>query len=147
MEKRDMAVHVGDDQAVNLKSFGILIVDDEPLVATLLSRQLAAAGCSRICCAGSAEEAIAVARREDLDVIMLDLVLPGISGYRAIDSLKKVSSAAILVMSGYADMEIEKDVMMLGADGLIGKPHVFQQLASILGELISRREGAEHRPA
>ncbi len=139
MEKRGMPVLVGDDQTVNLQSLGILIVDDEPLVVKLLSRQLLAAGC-RIWCAGSAEEAIALARCEDLDVIILDLVLPGISGYSAIDSFKKASNAAILVMSGNADSEIEKDVMMLGADGLIGKPYEFQQLASTLRGMIARRE-------
>lgn len=143
MEKCGMPVLVGDDQTVNLQSLGILIVDDEPLVVKLLSRQLLAAGC-RIWCAGSAEEAIALARREDLDVIMLDLVLPGISGYSAINSLKNESDAAILVMSGNVDSEIEKDVMILGADGLIGKPYEFQELASILYEMTSRRENAEH---
>lgn len=139
MEKHDMSKRAGDDQTIDLRSIRVLIIDDEPMVVKLLSRQLCAAGC-RIWGAGSAEEGIALARCEDLDVIMLDLCLPGVSGYGAIDSLKHVSNAAILMMTGYADEEIKKDAMMLGADGLIGKPYELQQLVSMLRDLTSRRK-------
>ena len=117
----------------------ILIVDDEACLVNLLSRQLAGEG-YRTWSAVDAEQAIALAREHDFDAIMLDLILKDTSGYGAIRSLKEVSDASILAMTGNADVEIEKDVMLLGADGLIGKPYDLRRLTSLLQDIISRRE-------
>jgi DNA-binding response OmpR family regulator len=120
----------------------ILIVDDDPSVVAVLTRLLSGAGC-RTRSAGGADEAIALAAVEDFDAIMLDLVLRGASGYSAIAPLKKMSGAPILVMTGNADAEIEKDVRLMGADGLIGKPFELRRLAALLRELTgASAEGA-----
>ena len=115
----------------------ILIVDDEPAVAAVLSRYCRNEGCeARI--AGSAEEAISLTGRESFDLIMLDIVLPGLSGFGAIEVLKRFGDVAILMMSGCADEETRKDAVMMGALGLIGKPVEFEKLLPILQALPGR---------
>lgn len=124
---------------INMKSARILIVDDEPVVVQVLSRQLRGKGCT-VRSAGSAEDAILLARGEPFDLILLDINLPGASGFSVINALKSMSDAIILVMTGHADEEIRKDAILLGAAELIAKPFEHQQLMSIIRDSAARKE-------
>jgi two-component system response regulator FlrC len=99
----------------------VLIVEDDPSVALVLSRLLANEGCE-VRRAGCAEEAILLAGRESFQLILTDINLPGMSGFEAIGALIRAGSAPVLVMSGHADDELAEDALLLGAIGLIAKP-------------------------
>jgi DNA-binding response OmpR family regulator len=99
----------------------VLIVEDDPLVARVLSRQLANEGWE-VRGAGSAEDAIKLAGSERFRLILTDINLPGMSGFEAIGALKRAGDAPVLVMSGRADEELARDARLMGAIGLIAKP-------------------------
>jgi DNA-binding response OmpR family regulator len=122
-----------------MKSKRILIVDDEPVVIQVLSRFFQSKECL-VSSAGCAEDAIFLLREDHFDLIMLDVNLPGASGFSAIKALKSMSDAVILVMSGLADEEIRKDALTLGADELIAKPFEHQQLLSLIQALLVKRD-------
>ena len=123
--------------SINMQSKRILIVDDEPVIVQVISRQLRDKGCV-VRSAGSAEDAVLLARENHFDLILLDINLPGASGFSVINELKSMSNAIILIMTGHADEEIRKDAILLGAAELIAKPFEQQQLMSIIRNSSSR---------
>ena len=122
----------------------ILIVEDDPQVARLLSRQLANEGCE-VRAAGSAEEGIRLAGLEHFELIMTDVNLPGMNGLAAIGALKSAGDAPILVMTGRPDEEFALDAMTLGAIGLIAKPFEPEVFRGILRDLAQAAVGSNAR--
>src|ERR1700734_2045393 len=108
----------------------ILVVDDEPCIAALLSRYCRDES-YEVRAAGSAQEAIRLAGSERFDLILLDIVLPDLSGFDALRALKRNAAVPVLMMSGCADEETRKDALLMGAIDLIGKPLEFQMLLPI----------------
>lgn len=109
----------------------ILIVDDEPAVVNVLTRYIRREGYD-VRTAGSAEEAINLTGKESFDLIVLDVVLPGITGFGAIEALKGQGDIPIIMMSGCVDEETRKDAESLGADALIAKPVEFETLMDVI---------------
>src|SRR5206468_12571960 len=66
----------------------ILVVDDEPDITALVAYHLARAG-YRVSTASNGQEAIKAAREERPDVVVLDLMLPGVSGYEVLRELRR----------------------------------------------------------
>src|SRR5260221_679174 len=115
----------------------ILIVDDEPGVIQVLSLYLRRLG-HALSAAGSAEEAVGLAKTGDFDLILLDNQLPGISGMGAIAEFGKHTPAPIILMTGHADQETAKDALLLGAKAVLAKPMDLEQLGSLIESLLKR---------
>lgn len=113
----------------------ILIVDDEKSVLSILVRFLEAEG-YETASADSAEAAIALVDTENFDLILLDVVLPGMTGFSAIEALKRRCSAAVLLMSGDANDDNSKDAILLGAVGMVRKPLDFKELKRAIAGFI-----------
>ncbi len=73
--------------------------------------------------------------RERFDLIMLDVVLPGMTGFAAIAALKRMVDVPIVMMTGHADEEARKGAELLGADALVAKPVDFGTLMDVIGGL------------
>ncbi len=99
----------------------ILIIDDEAPVAGVLSRKLKEHG-FQVWNAYNVGEALFWAEEEQFDVILVDLILPGVSGYSIINYLKEKTHSSIFAMTGYATENTIRDVELLGAQGLLIKP-------------------------
>lgn len=100
----------------------ILIIDDEIAIARLLSKVFTAEGYNTLT-AASAEEALEVVNKEVVDLVFMDLRLPGIGGIEAIRQMKK-SKAEInfVVMTAFGDMVSVKEATELGVFDYITKP-------------------------
>lgn len=96
-------------------------MDDEPAAVEILTRFLHAGG-HRVQGAGSAEDALEALKGGTFDLVLLDLVLPGLTGLQALSALKKLTPAPIHMMSGLCDDETRRDALLLGASGFFGKP-------------------------
>ncbi|OIO04807.1 MAG: hypothetical protein AUJ52_14595 [Elusimicrobia bacterium CG1_02_63_36] len=119
-----------------MEPFKVLIVDDEPGILLVLRRKLEAVGCdARLF--SNAESALAAAAEEPFDAIVSDIVLPGITGFEAIERFRRVSAAPVVLMSGGVDEEMVRDAVALGAVALVGKLDGFEALMTILSELRS----------
>ncbi len=112
----------------------ILVVDDEPQVSNVLARHIRGAG-FQVEIAGSAEEAINLSDTESFDLILIDIVLPGQSGFYALQTLSRKCDADIFMMTGYGADEIRKDAELLGAAGVIQKPVELEALSKIISGL------------
>ena len=76
----------------------VLVVDDELEIVRLLHRNLTAHGYA-VLLAGSGEEAIEVVSRQRPDLLLLDLVLPGMSGLEVCRKIREASNVPIIVLS------------------------------------------------
>ena len=102
----------------------ILVVDDEPVIREQVAQMLQDFG-HRTFTAGSGEEAMALARRESPDVILLDLKMPGISGIETCQKLREdpaTHDVRIIVISGMDAKEALEESIIAGADDFLAKP-------------------------
>ena len=109
----------------------VLVVDDEPSVIGVLLRILRAEGCEAVG-AASAEEALDLVAKGNFGLILMDVVLPGMTGFGAIAALRRRCSAPVLLMSGDANDDNTKDAVLLGAIGMIRKPIDVQELQRVV---------------
>jgi len=117
----------------------ILVVDDEPSVADLLSEDLVEEGYNCIT-AATGEDALSRLSKGNFDAILLDLKLPGISG---IDVLKEVKSnrpeIAIIVVTSAGDAQTAVEAMKIGAVDYITKPFELEKLNNSVEVVLKRK--------
>jgi two-component system KDP operon response regulator KdpE len=105
----------------------ILVVDDEPQVLRLLRTSLSERG-YEVVAAATGEEAIEILNRRLPDVMILDLVLPGMSGLDVCRALRERSSLPVIVLSAHGDERDKVLALDLGADDYLTKPFGIEEL-------------------
>lgn len=115
----------------------ILVVDDERPSVDILNRILSARG-HDVTGATSAEDALQVLKGSTFDLVLLDLVLPGMTGLQALSQMKALTKAPIHLMSGQTDDETRNDALTLGASGFLPKPLDLKDLHAIVDALPAR---------
>ena len=130
----------------------ILLVDDEPNLVASLRYNLRQSG-FRIHACASAEEGIEHLRQSEVDLVLLDVMLPGMDGFEACRRIRETSSVPVVMLTARDD-EIDRVVgLEIGADDYVTKPFSVRELqarikallrrhALLLGELESRRAEA-----
>ncbi len=121
----------------------ILVVDDEPDIVALVAYHLARAG-YRVSTASSGTEALALARSDRPALIVLDLMLPGISGYDVLEHLRadeRTRHMAVLMLTARRDEQDRIRGLTLGADDYLTKPFSPHELVLRVGAIL-RRTGA-----
>ena len=118
----------------------VLIVDDSPTIVALLSRMLKQ-NQYLVMEAGDGESALEIARRERPGLIFLDIVLPGMSGFTALRTLRHdpvTKDIPIVMISGNAQATEQFYVQRIGADNFMKKPfsraEVFTYIERLLDE-------------
>jgi two-component system cell cycle response regulator len=102
----------------------VLIVDDEPIVVDFLATQLHNAGWETVKASGG-EEAIRAAREAPPDLILMDVLMPGINGYEATRRLKadqRTAGIPIILVTGLNGIEDTLSGLDAGADEFLSKP-------------------------
>src|SRR5690348_5393370 len=99
----------------------ILIVDDEIEIIRALQRSLTAHG-YKVFIARNGEDAIRLTLQQRPDVLLLDLVLPDISGLEVCRRIRKESNVPIIVLSAKEEERDKVQALDLGADDYIAKP-------------------------
>ena len=109
----------------------ILLVDDETIVMAVAREMLEFLG-YRVHCAGSGQEAMAVfhEKKDEIDLVVLDMVMPGISGGETFDLLRRIDpKISVLLSSGYSIDGKAREILERGCDGFLQKPYQLAQLA------------------
>ncbi|HLE22137.1 MAG TPA: sigma-54 dependent transcriptional regulator [Vicinamibacteria bacterium] len=100
----------------------VLVVDDEEVMRDILGSLLAKEG-YRVKLASSGEEGLEVGRREPVDVAIVDVMLPDMSGIELLDALKRADPEMVVVMiTAFASVETAITAMKRGAFDYITKP-------------------------
>ena len=121
----------------------VLVVDDEPDIVALVAYHLAKSG-YRVSTASSGNEALEAARRERPALIVLDLMLPDMTGYEVLEQLRASDATrdiAVLMLTARREEHDRIHGLALGADDYLTKPFSPQELVLRIGAIL-RRVGA-----
>ena len=122
----------------------ILIVDDNPQIRHALRAVLVPRGFT-ILDARSGEEALDLIRRERIDLILLDVNLPGISGFETCREIRRTSEIPVIILSVRANERDKVQAFDAGADDYVVKPFGAEELVARVRATM-RRAGCEDSP-
>ena len=120
----------------------VLVVDDEPGLRTLARTGLQQRGFD-VVAVETGEQALEILRVREphVDVMLLDLTLPGMSGESVLRAARGLAPALpIIIASGYATVESQSSWVAAGAVGFVAKPYRVEQVAQKLREALDRRQ-------
>jgi len=118
----------------------ILVVDDEPKVARLARDYLEKNG-FRVVTAADGQSALATARREKPDLLVLDLMLPQIDGREVCRILRRESDVPIIMLTALSEEIDQVTGLEIGADDYITKPFSVRTLVARVRALLRRTRG------
>ena len=108
----------------------ILVVEDEPRIASFLSRALSACGFD-VTCATNGRTALDMLDQKQYELVLLDLLLPGLDGFSFLDgALRARPTQEVLVLSALSDVESKVKCFELGAADYVTKPFVLAELVA-----------------
>ena len=126
----------------------ILVVDDEPDIVALVVYHLAKAG-YRVSSAASGPDALALAKRDRPALVVLDLMLPGMSGFDVLAKLRVDEGTAkmgVLMLTARKEEPDRIRGLELGADDYLTKPFSPQELVLRVGAILRRVAGGGESP-
>jgi len=124
----------------------LLLVEDEPDMLEEMHAYLQREG-YRVLTASTGIEALAIARSERPDLIVLDWMLPGKSGIDVCREIRQSSNCGIIMVTARSE-ESDKIVgLEIGADDYLTKPFSLRELSSRIRALLRRLRGPEDKPA
>jgi two-component system, OmpR family, KDP operon response regulator KdpE len=117
----------------------ILVIDDNPQIQKLVSVNLQARGYI-VQIAGSGEEAIDLFKIDLFNLILLDLILPGISGIDFCKWVRLQSDVPIIVLSARSDEDLKVHALDAGADDYVTKPFSQEEMLARVRAVIRRSD-------
>jgi two-component system response regulator RegX3 len=124
----------------------VLVVEDEESISDPLSYLLRQEG-FQVAVAGTGPDALAEFDRSGADIVLLDLMLPGLSGTEVCRALRARSSVPVIMLTA-RDSEIDKVVgLELGADDYVTKPFSARELVARVRAVLRRRGGEPEEAA
>jgi len=123
----------------------ILVVDDEPKVVRLARDYLEKNG-FRVLTAGDGQSALATARREKPDLVILDLMIPMIDGREVCRILRRESDVPIIMLTALSEEIDQVTGLEIGADDYITKPFSLRALVARVRALLRRTRGEVKAP-
>jgi two-component system phosphate regulon response regulator PhoB len=127
----------------------VLVVDDEPDIVALVAYHLAKSGYT-VSTATSGPEGLAIARRDKPSIIVLDLMLPGLSGLEVMEELRgdaATSDIAVLMLTARREESDRIKGLTMGADDYLTKPFSPQELVLRVGAILRRVKAGREESA
>ena len=120
----------------------ILLVDDDPNIRHLVQLYLEKEG-FRVTPVGRGDDALAAFRRDTPDLMLLDVMLPGMDGWQVLKAVRKTSAMPIIMLTA-KDETFDKVLgLELGADDYITKPFDNKELVARVKAVLRRTQGPE----
>ena len=116
----------------------VLLVDDEEMIIEVGQAMLESLG-YRVFTAGSGREALALYEKQkgEIDLVILDMIMPGMGGGETFDRMKKIGGdARVLLSSGYSINGQAKEIMDRGCIGFIQKPFSMEEVSIKVSEAL-----------
>ena len=116
----------------------ILIVEDESALRNLLEMSLSAQGYEIITAADGVEAMQVFNRDRDLDMIVLDIMMPRMDGFEVLEEIRKVSDVPVVMLTALGSADDVIKGFNMGADDYITKPFVFREVAARIEAILRR---------
>lgn len=127
-----------------MRQFRVLVVDDEPPILKFLEVKLKASG-YEVLTAGNGLEALAQAQAQEPDLIVLDVVMPGMDGFETLKQIRAVSAVPVIILSAREANTDKVKGLKLGADDYLAKPFNPDELVARIEAVRRRLAPAENR--
>jgi two-component system cell cycle sensor histidine kinase/response regulator CckA len=124
----------------------VLLVDDEKFILKVGSQILQELGYA-VLTAGSGKEALEIysEKKDEIDIVVLDMIMPGMGGGETFDSIKALKpDAKVLLSSGYSIMGEASDILSRGCQGFIQKPFTMKSFSDKLREILDGENNSMH---
>ncbi len=118
----------------------ILLIEDQPAVAEIVEEMLKSLGYA-VCAAQSGNEALEVFHEHvnGIDLVILDMIMPGLSGSETYDALKKIQfDIKVILSSGYSIDGQAEQIMEKGCNAFIQKPFTIGELSAKIREVMKK---------
>ena len=135
----DYGVHAARPE----ESATILAIDDDPHLLRYVRNTLSEAGYTCMG-TGSPDELVHFLEIEQPDLVLLDLILPGVSGFDVMKRIRKVSTVPVIFLSGHSGEEHIVQALRMGADDYIVKPFSPNELVARIEASLRKRAVFDH---
>ena len=105
----------------------IIVVDDEQAVLKSLKRILESEGYG-VALAPDGSSALLLMEEHEPDLVILDIMMPGLNGFQVLKSIRSRSSAPVIMLTARRDVTTLHDALVLGADDYVTKPFSIREL-------------------
>jgi two-component system KDP operon response regulator KdpE len=120
----------------------ILVVDDEPIIRETLAEMLSTEG-REVITAASGEEALALLQKGSYDLMLLDLIMPGLGGLQVMEKARKIAPGTIIIMlTAHGTLSSAIQAMRHGAHDYVLKPASAPKIMASVEEGLRRRQEA-----
>lgn len=126
-----------DQPRIELKDRLVLVVDDEQRIVNFVRMNLELEGC-RVISASNGREALERVRDQLPDIMLLDIMMPGMDGFEVLRRLRQFSSVPVIVLTAKDEPDDRIRGLELGADDYIGKPFEHRELVSRIRAVLRR---------
>ncbi|MBI4186783.1 MAG: response regulator transcription factor [Chloroflexi bacterium] len=123
----------------------ILVVDDDPAIRRFIRARLEAAN-YQVMVAADGADAVQKMDSEHLDLIILDIVMPGIDGVEVCRRIRQWSAIPIIMLSGCTDQDSITQCLDIGADDYVTKPFGVEELIARVKAILRRSSAAGPTP-
>ncbi len=120
------------------KPASILVVDDDPEIVMMLSTRLGKRG-YKVTTAEDGKKALELAKRDKPDLVLLDVMMPGKSGWEVARALKQdpvTQHVKIVMVTAIGEKTNEITAPIYGADAHVDKPFEFEKLEKVITQLL-----------
>ena len=127
------------------KPHHVLVVDDDDRIRDLLSRFLRERGL-RVSAAENGERALDLAERMRFDLVVLDVMMPGVDGFEVTRRVRQTSETPVLLLTARGEPEDRIRGLSLGADDYLAKPFEPEELVLRVQAILRRAAPARRAP-
>ena len=130
---------IGSTDRIKQGKGTILLIDDEDRILKAGKEMLEALGYT-VLLASSGQDGIKSyqEKKENIDLVVLDMVLPGMDGKEIYEKLKAVNNdVKVLLSSGYSQNGIAKEILNKGCNGFIQKPFTLVQISQKIYDILN----------
>ena len=141
------STRVDESQARTEGTSTIMIVDDEPVNIAVTRKYLKLAGYVNFVVTTDPTRALELARREDPDVVLLDIVMPGMSGLAVLKQLRADSALTrlpIIILTADCDPATKRQAFLWGATDFLNKPANPAELAARVRNVLTVKQYHDH---
>ncbi len=129
-----------------MNPYRILLVEDDAEISEMLKNYLETEN-YEVACALDGQHACAMFDDTPFDLVLLDLMIPKVSGMGVMQHIRGKSYVPIIILSGYDWSECEMEARAAGVDAFITKPLFKSRLVSVLRSLVSEQGPPEPEPS
>jgi DNA-binding response OmpR family regulator len=127
-----------------MKQFRVLIVDDEPSIIKFLEIKLKTSGYA-VSVSNNGVEAINLFQAEEPDLLVLDVIMPGMDGFETLKQIRAMSSVPVIILSARETNTDKIKGLKMGADDYLSKPFNPDELVARIEAIRRRLAPVENR--